>query len=56
VVRKQSWDEMPSFDISPAAMPPQSFLRAFTSWSIAWFYAPLAIVVLIAVLGVKING
>jgi hypothetical protein len=56
VVRGESWDEMPSFDISLETVPYPSFLSAFTSWSIVWFYAPLAIVVLLAVLGVKING
>lgn len=55
-VRKQGWDEMPAFDISLETVPQPTFLSAATSWSIVWFYAPLAIVVLLAVLGVKING
>lgn len=56
VVRKQRWDEMPAFDISLETVPYPSFISAVRSWSIVWFYAPLAIVVLLAVLGVKING
>jgi len=56
VVRKQSWDEMPTFDISLETVPHPSFLSAATSWSIVWFYAPLAIVVLLAVLGVRAYG
>lgn len=55
-VRKQNWDEMPAFDISLETAPPQSFSSAATSWSIVWFYAPLAIVVLLAVLGVRFYG
>ncbi|MEH2498970.1 hypothetical protein V1294_005449 [Bradyrhizobium sp. AZCC 1678] len=56
IVRKQKWDEMPPFDISLETAPPQSFLSAAISWSIVWFYAPLAIVVLLAVLGVRVYG
>ena len=56
LVRKESWGEMPSFEINLASAPKQSFLRAVTSWSIVWFYAPLAIGVLLAVLGAWAYG
>ena len=56
IVRKQSWDSMPSFDISLESAPAQSFRGAITSWSIAWFYAPLATVVVLAVVGLKTYG
>jgi hypothetical protein len=36
VVRKDSWDAMPSFDINLQRAPAQSFLSAATSWSIIW--------------------
>jgi hypothetical protein len=56
LVRKESWDEMPSFDTNLESAPAQSFLRAVTSWSIVWFYAPLAVGVLLAVLGAWAYG
>jgi hypothetical protein len=55
-VRAEGWDVMPSFDTNLASAPTQSFLSAATSWSIVWFYAPLAIGVLIAVLGAWAYG
>jgi hypothetical protein len=55
-VRKEAWDAVPAFDISLERAPPQSFISAAASWSVVWFYAPLAIVVIVAVLGVKIYG
>ena len=51
LVRKESWEAMPSFDIHLESAPDQSFLAAVTSWSIIWFYMPLAVGVLVAVLG-----
>ena len=56
LVRSESWDAMPSFDINLASAPAQSFLSAVTSWSIVWFYAPLAVGVLLAVLGAWAYG
>jgi hypothetical protein len=56
LVRKEGWDTMPSFDINLASAPEQSFLNAVTSWSIVWFYAPLAVGVLLAVLGAWAYG
>jgi hypothetical protein len=56
LVRAEGWDVMPSFDINLASAPPQSFLSAVTSWSIVWFYAPLAVGVLLAVLGAWAYG
>src|SRR5258705_13047093 len=56
LVRAESWDVMPSFDINLAAAPKQSFLSVVTSWSIVWFYAPLAVGVILAVLGAWAYG
>jgi hypothetical protein len=56
LVRKEGWDAMPSFDINLQSAPAQSFLSAATSWSIVWFYAPLAVGVLLAVLGAWAYG
>jgi hypothetical protein len=50
LVRKQDWGVMPSFEITLKHAPAESYVRSITSWSIASFYAPLAVVVLIAVL------
>jgi hypothetical protein len=47
---------MPSFEINLQSAPAQSFLSAVTSWSIVWFYAPLAVGVLLAVLGAWAYG
>jgi hypothetical protein len=47
---------MPTFDINLYSAPAQSLLSAITSWSIVWFYAPLAVGVLIAVLGAWTYG
>jgi hypothetical protein len=49
--RKEAWDAMPTFDINLQSAPPESFWSAATSWSIVWFYAPLTIMIIIAVLG-----
>ena len=56
LVRAESWDAMPSFDINLESAPKQSFWSAITSWSIVWFYAPLAVGVLLAVLGAWAYG
>jgi hypothetical protein len=56
LVRKQDWDAMPSFEISLQNAPAESFLSSATSWSIVSFYAPLAVGVLIAVLGAWAYG
>lgn len=56
LVRKESWDAMPSFEINLIGAPAQSFLRAATSWSIVWFYVPLAIGVLLAIFGALVYG
>jgi hypothetical protein len=56
LVRAESWDAMPSFEINLESAPAQSFLSAITSWSIVWFYAPLAVGVLLAVLGARAYG
>jgi hypothetical protein len=56
LVRKEGWDQMPTFDINLHTAPAQSYLSAATSWSIVWFYAPLAIGVLLAVLGAYAYG
>jgi hypothetical protein len=56
LVRKESWDTMPSFEINLQSAPSQSFLSAATSWSIVWFYAPLAVGVVLAILGAWAYG
>jgi hypothetical protein len=55
-VRKESWDTVPSFDMNPVSAPIQSFLSAATSWSIVWFYSPLAVGVVLAMLGAWAYG
>ncbi|MGJ4953001.1 hypothetical protein [Bradyrhizobium sp. HKCCYLS20291] len=56
VVRQEAWDTLPSFDINLKHAPAERFLTAATSWSIVWFYAPLAIAVLMAVLWAYVYG
>jgi hypothetical protein len=58
LVRKESWDQMPSFEVNLEHAPAEGYLNAAMSWSIVGFYAPLAIVaLLISVLfGVWSNG
>jgi hypothetical protein len=51
LIRKEGWDAMPTFDINLRSAPAQSYFSAITSWSIVWFYAPLAVGVILAVLG-----
>jgi hypothetical protein len=56
LVRKQDWDAMPSFEINLQNAPAESLFSSATSWSIVSFYAPLAVGVLIAVLGAWAYG
>lgn len=55
-VRAQGWDVMPTFEMNPNTVADQTFGSAITSWSIVWFYAPLAVGVVIAFLGASIYG
>lgn len=55
-VREESWDSLPTFEINLESAPKQSFWSAITSWSIVWFYAPLAVGVILAVLGAWLYG
>jgi hypothetical protein len=55
-VRKAGWDEMPSFDLNPRNGPAQSLPAALLSWSIVYFYAPLALVVLAVAVGAWVYG
>jgi len=56
LVRKESWDTMPSFEINLQSAPALSFMSAATSWSIVWFYTPLAVGVLLAIFGAWVYG
>ena len=56
LIRKEGWDAMPTFDINLRSAPVQSYFSAITSWSIVGFYAPLAVGVLLAVLGAWAYG
>jgi hypothetical protein len=56
LVRKQDWGVMPSFEIDLQHAPAESYFKSLTSWSIVSFYAPLAIGVLISVLGALAYG
>jgi hypothetical protein len=56
IVLQESWDTVPSFEINLKHAPAEAFLNAALSWSIVWFYAPLAIGVLLAVLGAWAYG
>jgi hypothetical protein len=56
LVRKESWDTMPSFEINLQSAAAQSFMSAATSWSIVWFYTPLAVGVLLAIFGAWVYG
>jgi hypothetical protein len=49
-VRREDWSTMPSFEIDLKNAPDSSYGKAVGSWSIAGFYAPLAIGVMILVL------
>ncbi|WP_456739410.1 hypothetical protein [Bradyrhizobium sp. USDA 376] len=56
LVRKEGWDQMPTFEINLEHAPTHSYLSALLSWSIVGFYAPLTIGVLISVLGAWVYG
>ena len=56
LVRQEGWDTVPSFEINLQQAPAEAYLSAATSWSIVWFYAPLAVGVLLAVLGAWAYG
>jgi hypothetical protein len=49
-VRLGNWKSVPSFDMRTASALKASYWSALSSWSIAIFYAPLAIGVIIVVL------
>jgi hypothetical protein len=49
-VRTADWGISPTFEISSASAPSSSYWAALFSWSIAVFYVPLAVAVLIVVL------
>lgn len=55
-VRQEDWEKMSSFEISLSAAPPVKFVDVVRSWSIAGFYLPLAGVLLLAMLGVRLSG
>jgi hypothetical protein len=56
LVRKESWDTMPTFEMNLQSAPTQPFIDAATSWSIVWFYMPLAIGVVLAAVGAWAYG
>ena len=56
VVRKEGWDAMPTFEMNLPSAPAQPFIDAATSWSIVWFYMPLAIGVVLAAVGAWAYG
>jgi len=56
LIRKEGCEAMPTFDINLQSAPAQSYFGAITSWSIVGFYAPLAVGVLLAVLGAWAYG
>lgn len=49
-VRTADWGVPPTFEISSVSAPNASYWAALSSWSIAVFYGPLAVAVLIVVL------
>jgi hypothetical protein len=55
-VRSESWEVMPSFKLDLTETSPQSFLKTAASWSIFFFYAPLALGVAFAIIGAWLNG
>lgn len=52
-VRSEGWLEMPTFEIKLENAPKVSYWSALGSWSITSFYVPLAIGVVIAVVGAR---
>jgi hypothetical protein len=56
-VRCEDWGAFPSFEINPKNAPRESFYRNVFSWSIYYFYAPLAIAVaVVAIIAGYLNG
>jgi hypothetical protein len=56
-VRTGDWGVVPDFEISIASAPNSSYWAALLSWSIATFYVPLAVaVVLMVVIARQIYG
>ena len=49
-VRQEDWASRPSFEISLASAPAESFWSCLPRWSILGFYAPLAAAVVIVAL------
>jgi hypothetical protein len=49
-VRTDDWGGVPNFEISSTSAPSASYWAALLSWSIAIFYVPLAIAVMIVVI------
>jgi hypothetical protein len=49
-VRTEDWGSIPNFEISSASAPKTSYWAALLSWSIATFYVPLAVAVMIVAL------
>ena len=45
--RKQDWATMPTFNITLSGAPHEKYLSAFFSWSVAAFYGPLSLAVLV---------
>ncbi|UGV24683.1 hypothetical protein E0H22_02670 [Rhodopseudomonas boonkerdii] len=52
-IRQQPWDAAPSFEINLKVAPKVPYWRALGSWSIVNFYGPLAVGVIIAVIGAR---
>lgn len=50
VVRTQDWSAQPTFDIHPDIAPESNYGAALFSWSVGFFYLPLAAAVVGAVL------
>ena len=44
-VRSEDWGEIPDFEINLKNSRPESFFGVVFSWSIYYFYAPLAIII-----------
>jgi|AraplaDrversion2_2_1032049.scaffolds.fasta_scaffold106570_2 hypothetical protein len=52
-IRRQDWDTPPTFEINLKAAPAVPYALALRSWSILSFYGPLALGVVIAVIGAR---
>jgi hypothetical protein len=49
-IRNEDWGKSSSFEINLHKSPKISYVRILFSWSILWFYAPIAVGVVIVVL------